>query len=78
MRVSSKTYYGYSGRFKENRGKTKIVAKQATPNARPARKFSECACTRMIQIIDNMFVEHYDAFGLMCDGSGERKDFWKY
>lgn len=78
MRVSSKTYYGYSGRLRDNRGKKKTVINAQVSNLTLARKFSECSCTRMIQIIDNAFVTNADAFGVLCDGSGEHKDYWKY
>ncbi len=78
MRVSPKTYYGCSGRFRDNRGKKKTAVVAQIRNPIPLRKFSECSCTRMIQIIDNIFVDHGDAFGIFCDGSGEHKDYWKY
>ena len=78
MRVSSKIYYGYTGRLKDNRGKSSKNKTSVIKDPVPAKKFCECSCTRMIQIIDNVFITHADAFGVLCDGSGEHKDYWKY
>lgn len=81
MRVSSGTYYGYTGRFRDNKGKkngTKLSSVPMIKDPVPARKYSECSCTKMILVVNGIFVDHEDTMNLPCNGSGETKDFWKY
>lgn len=80
MRVSSGTYYGYSGRLKDNQGKPKKQAPKVDVSLdyMARKKFSECSCTKMILLDKGFFVDHYDNAGNYCSGSGETKDFWKY
>lgn len=70
-RVSPKTYYGYSGRFKDNVG-----SKKNKP-ASPKPKLYECACTLMIPLSNGTFVRHDDPAGFYCPGTGEPKNFWQ-
>ena len=76
MRASPKTYYGYTGRFRDNLGKAKTSASKK--NQLIKRKFSECSCTQMIAVVDGVFVTHNDIAGNYCNGSEFPSDFWKY
>lgn len=78
MRASPKTYYGYTGRFRDNTGKNKNFATSVKSAVKIKRKLSECSCTKMIPVADGAFIEHNDIAGNYCNGSGESPNFWKF
>lgn len=55
---------------------TEELTIQSTGPSVSAEKF-ECSCTQEMNLVNDVFPEHYDTAGIYCNGSGQESYFWR-